>query len=345
MRESETSPQSASQVMQLATGFWASQTLAASIEVGLFDFLHRHGPATISETASHLKLADRPARMILAACASLGLLDKPDQRYSLNALSRTYLVSSEPDYFGGLIGFLSEHTYLGWHRLTEALRNDRPTTWDSEHRETLFDPGDDLMNALFWKATHALSSDTARRLARQIDFSGSRRLLDVGGGSGAFPIEICRTHTHLTGAVFDLPHVCELSKSFIRDAGLEDRVETRPGDFITDAALPGGYDTIVLSMIMHDWDPDTDRLILAKCFEALPRGGTLMICEFFLNEERTGPPEAALMGLTMLVETLKGDNYSHTDYAAWLADAGFTGVELHSFQAAGANGVLLARKP
>ncbi|BCL14095.1 hypothetical protein GCM10017556_18340 [Micromonospora sagamiensis] len=64
-----------------------------------------------------------------------------------------------------------------------------------------------------------------------------------------------------------------------------------------------------------------------------------------LNDERTGPPAAALMGMTMLVETEGGRNYSGAEYAAWLTDAGFTGVRTIAFDAPGANGAVVARRP
>ncbi len=72
---------------------------------------------------------------------------------------------------------------------------------------------------------------------------------------------------------------------------------------------PVGHDAILLSMILHDWGEDRDRAILQKCWAALPSGGMVIISELLVNDEKTGPPAAALMSLNMLVET-EGRNYT-----------------------------------
>jgi hypothetical protein len=97
-------------------------------------------------------------------------------------------------------------------------------------------------------------------------------------------------------------------------------------------------------MIMHDWTPEQDLAILRKCFAALPPGGRMVISELLVNDEKTGPPPAALMSLNMLVETV-GRNYTAAEYAQWLHAAGFVDIQTLTFEAPGANGAVLARKP
>ena len=116
------------------------------------------------------------------------------------------------------------------------------------------------------------------------------------------------------------------------------------GDFFADSVLPGGYDTILLSMILHDWAEDRCRAILQKCWAALPSGGRVIIAELLVNDARTGPPAAALMSLNMLVET-EGRNYTPAEYRAWLRDLGFQDLRTVWFEAAGANGAVTGRKP
>jgi len=89
-----------------------------------------------------------------------------------------------------------------------------------------------------------------------------------------------------------------------------------PGDFFKEP-LPVGSDAILLSMILHDWTPEKDRMILRKCFEALPSDGALIVSELMMNDEKTGPPPAALMSLNMLIEC-EGRNYTCAEYMAWL---------------------------
>jgi O-methyltransferase domain/RTX calcium-binding nonapeptide repeat (4 copies) len=147
--------------------------------------------------------------------------------------------------------------------------------------------------------------------------SGADALLDIGGGSGAYDIELCRRNPSLRATVFDLPPVCKTATEKVGSAGFGDRIEVTPGDFLADAELPAGHDVVLLSMIMHDWTPAQDLAILRKCFAALPSGGQIVISELLVNDDKTGPPAAALMSLNMLVETV-GRNYTPAEYATWL---------------------------
>lgn len=332
-------------LMQLVTGYWSFKTLAAAVELNLFGRLADGRVITRQEAEKEFNLPERPADLLLATCASLGLLEKDGAGYRNSELAEQFLVPGRPHYFGGQVRYCDERTYLPYHRLGEALRTDKPLTWDPDTQESLFATADPGMLALFWEAMYSVSSFTARALGEAYDFGTHRRLLDVGGGAGAFPIELCRRYPQLRATVFDLPHVSAQAEQKVAGAGLADRIGTAAGNFLTDPALPTGHDVILLSMIMHDWSEAQNRSILAKCFDALPVGGTIVISELLLNDERTGPPAAALMGMTMLVETEGGRNYSGAEYATWLTDTGFTDVRTVPFDAPGANGAVLARRP
>lgn len=332
-------------LMRLVTGFWSFKTLAVAVELDLFTRLAGGRTVTVEQAGAELDIPERPADLLLAACASLGLLERSGDGYRNTALAEEFLVAGRPYYFGGQVRYCDQRTYLPWHRIGEALRTDRPLTWDPGTQSSLFETADPQMLALFWDAMHSTSIFTARALAGAYDFGDRRWLLDVGGGSGAYPIELCRRYPHLRATVYDLPHVCEIARGRIATAGMADRIGTVAGDFLTEPALPGGCDVVLLSMILHDWDEQTNRRLLAKCHAALPAGGLVVISELLLNPDRTGPPEAALMGLNMLVETEAGRNYSETEYAGWLTGAGFADPRTVPFDAPGATGAVVARKP
>jgi hypothetical protein len=329
--------------MQLTTGFWAFKTLAAAHELDLFSRLSGTPGTTAHVLAEELSIEERPAEMLLTGCAALGLLEKHDGRYVNSALAEEFLVRGKPSYFGGWVRMLDERLYAGWGRLGEAIRTNHPTTWDPATQRSLFDGEDPQLLAVFWDAMHSLSTLTARALGEAIDLSGARRLLDVGGGSAAYDIELCRRYPDLTATVYDLPMVAPIAAGKVGEAGLSARIETVAGDFFADAALPRGRDTVLLSMILHDWAPERCREILQKCEAALPSGGEVIIAELLVNDERTGPPSAALMSLNMLVET-EGRNYTPAEYGAWLADLGFRDIRTVWFDAVGANGAVIGRK-
>ncbi|MFY1682831.1 methyltransferase [Micromonospora sp. WMMD730] len=332
-------------LMHLVAGVWGFKTLAVGVEFGLFTRLAGGRTVTVAEAAAEFGLDERPADLLLSASASLGLLDKAGDGYRNSALAEQFLVEGRPYYFGAQVRYSDLRTYLPWHRVGEALRGNRPLTWDPQQQDSLFDTTDPELVAQFWDAMFATSRFTARALADAYDFGAHRRLLDVGGGAGAFPIEFCLRLPHLRATILDLPHVCVRAGERIAEAGLSDRIGTVAGDFLADPALPDGHDVILLSMILHDWDEPTNRALLARCHAALPPGGVVVVSELLLNDERTGPPEAALMGMNMLVETEGGKNYSGAEYRRWLTDAGFVDVRTVPFEAPGANGAVLARRP
>lgn len=331
----------AAPLIRMTSGLWMSQTLVAAEQVGLFTFLSAKGGATTAETASGLGLPERPAEVLLTACAALGLVRWDGDRAANTDLAEHYLVRGRPYHLGDYVRMLGDYVYPGWMRITEAVRSDQPKRAAPDPEKGIF--AQENRPTLFWDGLYPLSALTARVLAREVDLGGVKRLLDVGGGGGAFAVELCRQHPRLSVAVYDLPHVCEYTAKRLESVDVADRVGVHAGDFFA-KDLPTGHDAILLSMILHDWDPDTNAGLLDKCFRALPSGGLIVVSELLVDDDRSGPLDAALMSMNMLVGT-RGRNYTTREYAGWLTAAGFEDVRVARFQAPGANGAVLARKP
>ena len=185
-------------LMQLATGFWAFKTLAAAHELDLFTRLSGTGGTTSAELAETLGIDHRPAEMLLTGCAALGLLEKDGGTYIDSALADDYLVRGKPYYFGGFVQMLDKRLYPGWGRLTEAIRTNRPTTWDPDRQTSLFEGVDPEMLAFFWEAMHSLSTFTARSLGEAVDLSASADC----STSVAVP---ARTTSSCAGSIPNLP--------------------------------------------------------------------------------------------------------------------------------------------
>lgn len=330
-----------SDLLRMTSGLWVSQTLVAAEDLDLFTVLSVRGGATVAEAAAATGIAERPAEILLTACTSLGLLERTGDRFVNAPVADEYLVRGRPYYLGDYVRMLREHAYQGWMRVTEAVRGNRPSRWEAEQQERIFDA--ENRSARFWDGLYPLSALTARVLAGAVDFSGVRSLLDVGGGGAAFDIELCRRYPGLRATVYDLPHVCQHTAKRIAAAGLSDRVTLHSGDFFADPDLPAGHDAILLSMILHDWDEPRNQALLEKCHRALPEGGLLVISELMVDDDKTGPRNAALMGMNMLVGTW-GRSYTAAEYTGWLRQAGFDDVRVVRFEAPGANAAVLARK-
>ena len=294
--------------------------------------------------AADLGIAERPAEMLLTACASLGLLDKRDGRYRNAPIAQKYLVPGGPDYFGGFVAFNDKRLYRTYSQLIEAVRSNRPVGWDRDEQRSFFDTADTTITRDFYEAMHSLSTPTGQALASVAGIRSRSRMLDVGGGSGAIAIELCRSCPGLQATVFDLPHVTEFAAAKIAAAGLSDRIATAAGDLFAPDPYPGGHDMALLSLIMHSFNPGQDRQILGKTLDCLPSGGLVVISELLVNDDKTGPPPAALMSLTMLIED-EGRNYTAAEYEQWLAETGFRKPRRVPLDVPGANGLIIAEKP
>ncbi|MGW3078260.1 methyltransferase [Kitasatospora sp. NPDC001132] len=326
-------------LIDLATGLWRAQTLVAAIDTGVFAALDT-APADAPGLAARLGLGERPTEVLLTACTALGLLEQHDGRYLNTAVAAHYLVPGRPDYFGDYVRMVTAYTAPGWLRATEAVRTDAPSKPVPDPGRNMFEEGNRPQS--FWDGLYAFSTLTARGMAAALDLTATRHLLDVGGGSGATLIELCRHNPHLAATVLDLPHVCGLARARIAAAGMSGRITTAPADFFTEA-LPTGHDAVLLSMILHDWDEEQNRKLLGRCLDTLPSGGTLLISELLVDDDKSGPVDAALMSMNMLVGTW-GRNYTAAEYTAWLYDAGCATVRTVRFDAPGANGVVIGVK-
>jgi ubiquinone/menaquinone biosynthesis C-methylase UbiE len=328
-------------VMDLTYGLWASQTLVAAESLDLFTALSARGGATTAELCAELGIERRPADILLTACTALGLLRRDGERYLNTLPAERYLVRGTEHFFGDYVRMLRDFAYPGWMRITDAVRHNRPVRSIPDPDKGIFDSGN--RPPLFWDGLYGLSAVTGAALARAVSLAQHCRLLDVGGGSGASAIELCRANPGLSATVFDLPHVCQAADRRILDADLVDRVCVCPGDFFAQPDLPGGHDVVLLSMILHDWDEILCRGLLAKCFRALDPGGMLIVNELLVSDDSSGPRDAALMSMNMLVGT-GGRNYTAAEYLSWLTDAGFTDAKVVPFRAPAANGAVLAWK-
>ena len=339
-REQRLSP---APLMQLATALWAFGTLAAAVELDLFSKISGAG-TNADELMTLLGLPARPAQVLLSGCSGLGLLQKRDGRFHNTPLADEFLVRGKPYYFGGFVVMQFQQNYLPWHRVVEALKTDRRVWAEDQNRDWAQSVAQSAeQQRVFTEALHSISIQSGKVVAEAFDFSKRKQLLDVGGGSGAYCIEAVRRYPQFNAVVFDTTPVLEIAKQKIAEAGLSARIGTVSGDFFTEE-LPKGSDTILLSMILHDWGPDKNRAILRKCFDALPSGGAIIISELMMDDDKCGPPPAALMSMMMIIGT-EGRNYTWAEYEEWLKEAGFVRYKRIPLDSPGANGILVGHKP
>jgi SAM-dependent methyltransferase len=310
---------------RLMFGQPVTQILLTAWDLKLFDSL-ADTPLSLEIICTQHQLPTHSAEMLLNTCVALGLLQKTELGYQNSLLSQEYLVSHRPFYLGGLLEHFRAHVYPAWTRLKEAVLEDGPQmTLESGGAKTdIFQATQQLdkNTEMFISAMHNLSVSDGLVLAENFDFFPYRRLLDVGGGSGALSLAVASRFPALKAVVLDRPQVCALADSYIDAADLSGRVSTYPGDIFKDP-IPEDVDVILLSLFIHAFGLERSTPILKKCFDALPPGGCLLIYEPMLDPNRVGPMMTLLSSLNMLVVTPSGGDVTARDYQNWLAKAGF----------------------
>lgn len=175
----------------------------------------------------------------------------------------------------------------------------------------------------FITAMHNIASVKADGLCNKINLKKSKMLLDLAGGPGTYAMALARANPNICAVVFDLEHVVKLTREFIISANMEEQVTTQAGNCLEDNLGENLYDAILVSNLLHIYNPENNAKILKKCWNALKGSGQVIINEFVLDETRTQPQFAALFSLNMLIGTQEGASYTESEYRTWLENTGF----------------------
>jgi len=300
----------------LARAFFRSRILLTAYELGVFTALGDERK-TSAEVASVLGTDPRATDRLMNALAVLGLLSKKGVAFANSRAAGRYLVAGKPEYMAGL-----GHTvnlWDSWSTLTDAVR-----AGTSVFERPGGEAGE-LRTQSFIAAMHAGGSARAERLVAMLELDGVSRVLDVGGGSGAYAMAFARAREGIAVTVFDLPHVTPLTRDYVEKAGLSDKIDVVEGDAVEEK-LPRGYDLVFMSQLLHSNSPEENEALVANGAASLNAGGRLVVQDFVVDEDRTGPPQAIIFALNMLVNTEGGDTYAEAEIRGWMEAAGLAGV-------------------
>jgi len=315
-------------IFELFRGSYGAELLTAAVaHFNLFAALSGE-PLSFEELREHLELAPRAANVLLTALRAMGLLSVDDAGYlTLTPLAREHLVPGRIYDVGDYVGLAASSP--GVLAMVERLESNRPAGLDEGGAGTAFIYREGSASAMeeadlarhFTLALAGRAKNVAPRLARAARLEGATHLLDVAGGTGLYALACLERHPELRAVVLDRPEVLKVAAEFQRASSAGDRLHLLAGDMFT-APLPRA-DVILLSNVLHDWDiPDCRRLI-ARCAEALPRGGRLLIHDVFLSDALDGPLPIALYSAALFTLT-EGRAYSAAEYRDWLNDAGLS---------------------
>lgn len=269
---------------------------------------------TIPQLAKAMSVSERGLSILCRNLAMSGLLTKTGTVYRNSRLAATALNARHAAYRKDYLDLMASH-WKDWARLEESVRTGRPLDQDEPE-----EPG---YRRRFTWAMHYRTLETAPKIAAQVDLHGATTLLDLGGGPGTYAMAFLSIHPRLRAAVGDRPAALEVAGEIAATHKAGARLSYVPVDF-TQEAIPGTYDVIWYSNVLHIYSPATNRAIFRRALAALNPGGRLLIQDAFLHDrEGLNPAEASLFAVSMLLFTEEGNTYSAKETSVWLKEAGF----------------------
>ena len=306
-------------LFDLVAGFTYSQILAACIETGLFDVL-ADGPLDVAMIADRIGLPVAGAERLLRGAAALGLVEPVRGRWALGSAGAALRGNRG-------IAEMIRHHHLLYADLADPVALLRrgggggalSGLW---HYAESAGAGDAAAVAAYSTLMAASQPLVAQQAIDAYPFARHRRLLDVGGGEGAFLAAVGARVPGLDLGLFDLPAVGERARDRFDSAGLAHRATIHGGDFLRDP-LPTGYDIVSLIRVLHDHDDGPALQLLRAVHAALPPRGTLFIAEPMARTPGAEAAGDAYFGFYLLAMG-SGRPRSASEIAAMLRAAGFS---------------------
>ncbi len=289
-----------------------------ALRLRLFDILDQ-SPKTASELAQLTNTSLRGITMILDALVGLEFLSRSGERYSVTPESSNFLVSTKPGYYGGMFEHTARQLLPKWMKLPEIVRTGKPAGAVNDETQ-----GSEFF-ANFVEALFPLSLPAAQTLAKHLRLKEAKEpvsVLDLAAGSGVWGVGLAQESSNVRVRAVDWPDVLKVTQRVFRRFGLEDRLILGPGD-LAGADFGANHQVATLGHILHSQGAEDSRKLLRRTFDALAPGGTISVMEFLANDERTGPPNALIFAVNMLVNTENGNTFSFREISEWLREAGF----------------------
>ena len=321
-RETDGAPVTTVRLQNVAQSYGQSAALMAAVEVGVFTAIS-NGAGTYEEVAKALDIHPTNAERLMVMLCAAGLLEKAEGRHKNAADVERFLVEGKPGYMGPWITF-TKPQWNEWGRLGEHIRTKNLKVMGAIETFTAADA------RRYHNATYSIGMGAGRRFVRQVDLEGRKRIMDIGGGSGAYCIAAAKAQPDIRAVVLDLPVVCEITREFIAENGVGDRVEAQPCDFTRDP-FPTDCDVAIMASNLPMYSREMIASVIKKAYDALLPGGQMHLIGETTNDERTGPWGPAYWGLGQAIGDSLGLAHSEADVLGYFRAAGFTNVGVHEF--------------
>ena len=305
---------------EMAKGYQAAQVLYTAIDYNIFTLLEK--PKTAKEVSDEIGTDFEITNKFLDALAALKLISEGDGKYSNTSLARTFLVKDSPFYQGNLVNVYAM-AYDAWSKLDQALKAG-VIPQNPDEKKNVFD------KTFILSMAEANVRGPLHRIVKKIEdipeFKNAKKLLDLGGGHGLHAIAFAQINPDLEAIVFDLPPVVEVTKEFISQYGMEERVKVMAGDFDKDD-FGKGYDVIFVSHSVFYHTKETIHDPLEKIYEALNDGG-ILISNHWMFDDGKNSSTLALWELWLSVLGYPHHVYTAKEFVDLLTEKKFSDVQM-----------------
>lgn len=300
-----------------------SQAMFAAADLGIADFL-AEGPKNAHQLALASGCAPQSLQRLLRALASIDFfIERDDGSFELTPTG-AMLRRDAPNSMHSYAVWWGRYRWPVWGNLLDSVKTGQVAGTLTGSPVGMKQLHEDAEAAkVFHQAMADLTRVVARGVVRAYDFSGIKRIVDVGGGYGELLATILAAYPALRGVLFDLPHATEGARGHLEQAGVIDRCDIVAGDFFE--SVPSEGDAYLLKTVIHDWDDEHGCLILRNCRTAAGHGARLLLVEQIMPE-RLEPSvqhqRVAVRDLNMLV-MLGGRERTAREFASIIEATGF----------------------
>jgi 2-polyprenyl-3-methyl-5-hydroxy-6-metoxy-1,4-benzoquinol methylase len=312
---------------ETVNAYQRTATLKGAIELEVFTAIGE-GAATAAEIAKRSKATERGARTLCDYLVVMGFLTKKAGRYALTADSAVFLDKRSPAYMGGALRFLLAPAVLEHYQDIAGVVRKGGTL----EEQGALEPENPIwvefargMAPLMLPAAQAI----AGILREQLIGEKEKRVLDIAAGHGAFGVTLAKQYPNVHVTALDWANVLAVAEENAHAAGVSARYSTLPGSAF-EADLGSGYSAVLLTNILHHFDPPTCEKLLRRVHASLSPGALAVLLEFVPNQDRVSPPVAACFSMVMLASTPHGDAYTYKELQGMLQNSGFREVKQHS---------------
>ena len=314
----------AEQISNIAFGFMASKALFVALHMNVFTNLSGE-PKSAQKLAEEAGVPVNRMTTIMTTLNTMGLVTREGDAYTNSPGAESFLVKGARYDFGDYLRLQIDRQMYPFMQQLEGVVTDTMLADDVDSYAKWMENEEEAR--LYSESQHAGSLGPGRSLARMIDFSGVDHLLDVAGGTGGMAIRLCEANPGLRVTILDFPNVIKLGEEKVAEAGLSDRISFIGGNAL-ESEWPTDVGAVLMSYLFSGVPGEAIPELARQAYDVMKPGGLYVVHDFMVEDDRSGPPLAALWQLQHLAFTPDARSATPSWVSGVLEGAGFGEVQV-----------------